>query len=932
MCTAFLPMCIHPLTRELYSCMCTWGCSTPHPCSSNTLTLSIMANTFFSSKGSIITMTGLTGAIAATGPIDLIDGPSTLGHHLYFAAEPFDIDPIDNRTKGRGFWNDANKTLTLYVAADTDCATEYVFGFVVTNPAEQQGPSRIAIQASWIADTTQTFIATDPPPSDVMIASSLFEHDMLRIPSNTPYADEGDAAGLRVWELRFEYHSINQTSAIPCALNTITVLFKTNVPLLKTTLCSPTVTISGGLAGAIGPAEGPMALFDVTPNTTSRFTSNTSNTTTQHSDWNNTEGHKSLVLSVRESTAAGVMYGLSFIVTNPAKFQACPTATITAQGCGDTSSSLGVSTVMNNGDQTKCAMKIEELIITHARIQQSSPFPCDNNTITSEFRFNLPVLSACAPRVTIRGLESAAAPASAGNISLTDLSSNGSAGVDTGFGTHALWTGSGVGAELRLEAAGDLSPDKTYSFSWVVTNPAWTNGSTEANATYQMTTSNVGLGSADTSTNTFELAEGTFVKVHAVAEPLIQGRSQAGVGFTAADAHPLFIRKPTLLVANISQSTPNPCAFNTISVSLKSNVPSLTSHGAGCAPEIVIAGLLNTGTFDHYLTISNVKANADVATEIVSSNASWTQAEGKLVLVFQNQTGKSMVFEAGPLYSLDFVVINPAQNQSSQPMTAQMWNGDVQDIDRGSGAAQPLAITEAVITLSNVTQSSSIPCEDSVITLTVAFNVPLLTSCAPTLTITGLQNSRIDPVSVENSQGVFRNTVGSNTTWNLSEGKLIFFALANVAAGPHVFNMTLRNPEYGQQERRVDINGAIFNLAHNQVPHTFDSSLNPLFTENSNCTETPANQWVDFEGNTCGDYAANASWCTTAVDRATVNTTVVRTSAPAYFVQGKSALDMCCTCVLAHSRVYAPLYVQEVALTSKIGQSSAYPCGIYTCT
>ena len=103
------------------------GQSTPYPCANNTLTVSVIANTFFSANGSVISITGLTGAIAETGPMNLVDGPNALGHHLAFASEPVDTDwtKPDNRTRGRGYWDNVAKSLTLYVAADTDCATEY---------------------------------------------------------------------------------------------------------------------------------------------------------------------------------------------------------------------------------------------------------------------------------------------------------------------------------------------------------------------------------------------------------------------------------------------------------------------------------------------------------------------------------------------------------------------------------------------------------------------------------------------------------------------------------------------------------------------------------------------------------------------------------------------------------------------------------------
>ena len=121
--------------------------------------------------------------------------------------------------------------------------------------------------------------------------------------------------------------------------------------------------------------------------------------------------------------------------------------------------------------------------------------------------------------------------------------------------------------------------------------------------------------------DTLELTTARMGVVDATSEPIINGRSQAGVGFSAVDAHPLFVRYPTLLVSKIKQSTAIQCAANTISVSLMSNVPLLTTFE--CSPQITISGLEETATFDPFLAISNVKANTVAAPEIVYANASW---------------------------------------------------------------------------------------------------------------------------------------------------------------------------------------------------------------------------------------------------------------------------------------------------------------------
>ena len=180
-------------------------------------------------------------------------------------------------------------------------------------------------------------------------------------------------------------------------------MFKLNFPWLKTRLCSPKITISG-LSSAIA-ATGPMPIFDAVPDTTSRF----SNVTT-HAAWDNAASAKSLTLTVQNSTEADRVYGIGFTVRNPARAQTCQSPFITVKGCGDVTSILGVSAAPNNGQLLACAMTIQELKVTHAFIQQSSPFPCDNNTITVGSSSTLPLLTDGAPCLTTQALDLSALP------------------------------------------------------------------------------------------------------------------------------------------------------------------------------------------------------------------------------------------------------------------------------------------------------------------------------------------------------------------------------------------------------------------------------------------------------------------------------------------------------------------------------------------
>ena len=185
--------------------------------------------------------------------MQLLDGPNELGHHLFFAAEPESDDwrfPA-NRTRGRGLWDNTNKKLTLYVARDTDCATEYVFRFQITNPKVQQGAPTVSIKASSIGDSKWTRTGA----GQVNIAIAAMVPDSLSVLTISPDCAAGDAHPLKIWALTFKTSVAEQSSPYPCDVNMIRVTFKTNVPLLNTKglgACSPTMTVTG-LDNAIAP-------------------------------------------------------------------------------------------------------------------------------------------------------------------------------------------------------------------------------------------------------------------------------------------------------------------------------------------------------------------------------------------------------------------------------------------------------------------------------------------------------------------------------------------------------------------------------------------------------------------------------------------------------------------------------------------------------
>eukprot|EP00961_Rhodomonas_salina_P050639 680035-Rhodomonas_salina.1 len=734
-----------------YFCTRRIGQSTPYPCANNTLTVTFTANTIFTANSSMITITGLENAIATDGPIDLMDGPNSLGHDLYFAAEV-------GGPAGQGMWDSSAKTLTLQVIKDTECATEYVFAFTVTNPSFNQSEPVIMIEASNVGNSEDMF------QSGVSIPALEMAHD-TNLELNLPFAEKGDASALRIWVLEFEESSSDQSNSGPCAENTISVSFRTNIPLLRTSLCAPILAFTG-FTNAIA-ASG---AIDLTTATTMTFAS--SDGSLDMGEWDN--ANKELHLYIEDSTMADTAYSFEFIVSNPAGAQVCQTISVSGSGCGDIHGQAhGVDDVLDSASGDMCTMTVEELDFDSYVATQSSPFPCDNNTITLSFSINVPMLVRCSPQITISGLSTAVGPM-AGNITLADVQNGGA----TLFNMYGEWGGPGDGT-LLLTPVVDLAASTEYSFSFTLVNPS--SGQSEAAVLLEADMSSAMLGSdaGDTLTAFSWPTSGTqqFDYETSVAEIVIAGKSTSDIDVDANDLHPLYIREPTLLMAVVAQSSKSPCESNTISVTLQSNVPLLTTAASGCMPNIIVSDLAGSATASGALTLANMEEDGS-ATDVFNTPATWEQTAGDLAVSLFS------TLLAGPEYEFTFDVTNPAQGRAAATPSVSVWGTTAVPTPFPTSIVlsvndEPLYVEDVAITAATVSQDSATPCDDNTITVGLTLNVGAAAACNPTLTVSGLTNSATPDVAsvTSNSGGAF--TVVS---WNQSTGTLILSADADVTS------------------------------------------------------------------------------------------------------------------------------------------------------
>jgi len=210
----------------------------------------------------------------------------------------------------------------------------------------------------------------------VAIASVKMDHDSLTTPASGFAV--GDAAPLKVCVLEIISASISQSSSHPCDTSTLTLSnFKTNVPILTTSYCSPTLIISGltkaiatnGKRDLVATANGETALH----NTDTLYASADGTAADANGGaWNGACNTKSLTLHVQKDiTSHETAHTLAWVLQNPATGQTAVPITLTVAGCGSSGSSCTSIT-----HALGPAMNVDTAVM-NAKIRQASSFPCD---------------------------------------------------------------------------------------------------------------------------------------------------------------------------------------------------------------------------------------------------------------------------------------------------------------------------------------------------------------------------------------------------------------------------------------------------------------------------------------------------------------------------------------------------------------------------
>eukprot|EP00961_Rhodomonas_salina_P093788 1261716-Rhodomonas_salina.1 len=346
----------------------------------------------------------------------------------------------------------------------------------------------------------------------------------------------------------------------PCSPVTITVSFTTTVPLVA--FCETKLTISGLVASYAGDsAYSPATIAPVESTGTFVYESGS-------------YSGGSFVMVVASDSTQGQEYDITFDVTQRADASSGVTQMTASLSGLELSGTDPLPLELATGENTP--LSVAALEFSTYIISQSSPFPCDNNTITVTLETSALALWAdCTPKITINDLVDTQTPDDADLSVMWDNSE-----------VSADWTNAGI-LTLTLPFSGDWATEWEFSFE-LVNQKIGTGGTSRDPQLDASLESSLGDQSSTTVDFTKDQSSPTSY----------DWLDDTNVGQTG-DRYPLLVRDYQIITQEIEQSSPYPCDSNTITVVLATSVPLIVNTrypNLDCSPSLTITGLTGSQT------------------------------------------------------------------------------------------------------------------------------------------------------------------------------------------------------------------------------------------------------------------------------------------------------------------------------------------------
>ncbi|MGB1600859.1 MAG: hypothetical protein ACPIOQ_49425, partial [Promethearchaeia archaeon] len=408
-------------------------------------------------------------------------------------------------------------------------------------------------------------------------------------------------------------------------------------------------------------------------------------------------------------------------------------------------------------------------------LSQTSSTPCDSNTITVSVAPSVPMLVGCAPCVSISGLNgmvrphdvSTGLPLNSSSINETQVRNS----TNVLVGAAPLTYGEKHG---KLCETGDSSVGFCLSGLSALHAPrAFVPALSDTEETMR---SKLAFDAA------FEVTNKASQHPSATVQMCVKHGQIDSSDNCLQISNPLSVMQPTwdvktlMLGGSPASSTVYPCEEQSITVQLQPNVP-LFRHCASTEPvRLVISGLtifqdLPSAAMEYQLN-SNTARNGTLSSD--GTNLSIPVAD----LIASNNASLDHL-PSGAVYNITFTrwiavdTGNTAANIRAEVVTTS------QSVMCASHAVGSLAVECLRWTLLSLEQTSSAPCDQNTVTVSLRSSVSLLSTCGtnttnralPKLTITGLDaisTPSTTSLAITGNSGVSGEGVASSARWNTS--------------------------------------------------------------------------------------------------------------------------------------------------------------------
>ena len=363
-----------------------------------------------------------------------------------------------------------------------------------------------------------------------------------------------------------------------------------------------------------------------------------------------------------DDTLATTAFDFNFQLLNPSKSQDSPGVGIELEyfesdWTNDATSDGTLEVIGSTTDPADYPMYIAKATVS-SEIAQSSPYPCDSNTLIITITVSINIYPICSPILSLTGLTGSTTADTALPVSFSGVS-----GISA---KNAEWDRAGdLTVSMFTDEANTVIVPKNVGlvFSFVLSNPPdpQASVSTQLALTLQdKPTGEAGYSApfhdAETHTDSSPGMPGAQT-----SSVIVAGKDQCTASPEAGDADPLYVKSVSATTFSVTQNSANPCANNVITITLEVDGPVFPN----CVPAITISGLVGAVTASAALDISVVPSTNPP----FDAQGTWTNS-GETAAPWSN-TGASGVLILGvsgtmigcESYSISFNLTNPSVAQ-----------------------------------------------------------------------------------------------------------------------------------------------------------------------------------------------------------------------------------------------------------------------------